>query len=73
MNKRKVMFSTTIALALLISLIIPTGATISPTELTAVLAPGESITETKEVFVSPRPSKADVVFAFDLSCRQVIS
>ena len=67
MNKRKIMFSTTIVFALLISLIVPAGATISPTELTAVLAPGESITETKEVFVPPRPPEADVVFAFDLT------
>ena len=67
MNKRKLIFSTTIVFALLITMIVPASATISPTELTAVLAPGESITETKDVFVPPRPPEADVVFAFDLT------
>ncbi len=43
------------------------GASIAPESLTAVMAPGDSITEIKTVFVPPAPPKADVVFAFDLT------
>jgi len=38
-----------------------------PSEVTAYLIAGESFTEDKTVNVPPRPPKADVVFAFDLT------
>ena len=62
--KRKVL---TISLLLVMSLVVPASASISPETLTATLAPCESITETKTVYVEERPPKADVVFAFDLT------
>lgn len=42
-------------------------ATISPTTLTATLGPGESITETKTVFLPGVIPKGDVIFALDLT------
>jgi hypothetical protein len=67
MQRRKVIFGALVAALLLVSLVVPASGSISPAELVATLAPGESICETKTVFVPPRPPKADVVFSFDLT------
>jgi hypothetical protein len=45
----------------------PVSSSISPEEITATLAPCESINETKTVEVPALPPKVDVVFAFDLT------
>jgi len=67
MKRRKVMFSIVVAALLLVSLIMPASASISPTTLVAELAPGESVSETKTVTIPEVPPRADVVFAFDLT------
>jgi hypothetical protein len=67
MIKRKVILSTNMVLVLLVSMFLPTSASISPSELTLVYDPFGPITETIEVYLPSRPPKADVVFAFDLT------
>jgi hypothetical protein len=67
MKRRKVTVSTFVAALLFVSTLMPASASISPAELVAVLAPGDSVSETKVVFVPPRPPQADIVFAFDLT------
>jgi hypothetical protein len=56
-----------VVILLVLSLATPISASISPAELIAELAPGESVPETKEVYIPVVPPMADVIFAFDLS------
>jgi hypothetical protein len=67
MKTSKVVFSVFVVALLFVSLVMPASGSISPDELYAVLAPGQSVAETKAVFVPPKPPTADVVFAFDLT------
>jgi hypothetical protein len=67
MQRRKVLFGLFVATLMLVTLVIPASGTVSPEELIAVLAPGGTVSETKEVFVPPKPPTADVVFSFDLT------
>jgi len=43
----------------------PTATVTCTPVLEATLCPGQSITETKYIFISPAPGRADVLFAFD--------
>ncbi len=56
-----------IAMLLILSLAVPISASITPSVLTAQLAPGQSTGEVKEVSIPDVPPKADVIFAFDVS------
>jgi hypothetical protein len=55
------------AVLLLIGLTGLAAAEIAPDSLYAILAPGQSITETKVVTIPELPPKVDVVFSFDLT------
>lgn len=67
MKTRKLIFSGVLTALLLIALSLPVAGSIEPTELSAVLMAGESVSEVKTVFVPPVPPAADVVFSFDLT------
>jgi hypothetical protein len=67
MKSRQVRFGVLVAMLLVLSLAVPISADISPPVLTAELAPGESISETIDVYIPAVPPIADVIFAFDLS------
>ena len=67
MKKLKILGTVFITVFLLLALVVPASASISPTLLEAELAPGESTTETKTVHIEEMPPQADVVFAFDLT------
>lgn len=56
-----------VTILLVLSFVLPAGASISPAALEATLAPGESITETKTVDIPELPPRADVIFSFDLT------
>jgi len=45
----------------------PTATVTCTPVLEATLCPGQSITETKHIFIPPAPGRADVLFAFDAS------
>jgi hypothetical protein len=64
---RKARLGVLVSMLLLLSLAAPISASITPPVLIAELAPGESIGETKEVYIPDVPPSADVIFAFDLS------
>ena len=67
MKGRKLLVSLLVTTALVLGLVVPASASISPTSLKATVAQGESITETKTVHIEEVPPMADVVFAFDLT------
>ena len=67
MKAQRAVVSMAVALLLIAGLIVPASAGISPSTLTAELAPEESISEIKVVTIPEVPPRADVVFAFDLT------
>jgi hypothetical protein len=67
-NRRKGIATICIATVMVIYILVfPSSSTITPEELTTTLEVGESVSETKTVFVPSEIPKADVMFSFDLT------
>ena len=67
MNNRKALIGALSVALVLVAVAGLVRASISPAELYATLAAGQSITETKTVSIPALPPKGDVVFSFDLT------
>ncbi len=73
-KKWKRLTSLFLAILLVTTFALPVGASISPVNLEATLAAGQSVNETKTVEIPSLAPKVDVVFAFDstYSMQQII-